>query len=174
MTKPLLFLTAILTTHGFAQSDSILVPLEFRFVPSVRTVAAEASTFLFVYGSYGATVDLDLFQLPYATVQGVGLRLNYQEYRKGFILEYHDQQRPLAYISSAFLRASFKKANARSDVFIGISSSDPRASEANNQILFGLDVRTMIVKPLSSIFLRVMGSPSGAAIQFGLAIGYID
>jgi hypothetical protein len=167
-------LIIIFSSFVFAQTDTVLVPLKFGFTPSLRTVTAEASSFLFIYSSYGATVDLDLFQLPYATVQGAGIRINYQEYRRGLFRSFNDQEKPISYISSAFLRASFKRENTRSDVFFGISSSDPRTSKTEHQLQFGVDLRSMIVKPLSALFIRIIGSSSGVSVQFGISVGYID
>ena len=167
-------LLIISSSIGFAQSDTVLAPLKFGFKPSFRTVAIEGSTFLFAYGSYGATVDLDIFQLPYATVQGAGIRLNYQEYRRSSFFLFDNQEKPISYVSAAFLRASFKRENTRSDVFIGISSSDPRESKSANQTQIGIDMRTLIVKPLSSVFVRLIGSSHGVSVQFGISVGYIN
>lgn len=172
--KTLALLTTLLASAAFAQSDSVIVPSEFRFAPSVRTVAAEASAFAFVYGSYGVTVDVDLFELPFATVQGAGIRLNYQEYRRGYIPSFNNYELPFAYVTSAFLRASFKKGNSRSDVVLGIVSKEPHTSTEKRQIHFGIEVSALIIKPLSSLFVRINGKPGGASAQFGIAIGYID
>ena len=173
MINKYLVLLIILSSVGFAQSDTVLVPLKLGLTPNLRTVAVEASSFLFAYGSYGATVDLDLFQLPYATVQGAGIRLNYQEYRRSSFLLFGDQE-PISYVTSAFFRASFRRENTRSDVFIGISSSDPRESKSANQTQIGIDMRTLIVKPLSSVFVRLTGSSHGVSVQFGISVGYIN
>jgi hypothetical protein len=174
MTRTLLFLIAFCISAGFAQSDSVRVPLEFRVAPSVRTVAIEASTLWFSYEGFGGTVDIDLVQLPLASVQGAGIRLNYEEFRKGTVLSFDSHVTPVTFTRSVYLRGSFKVGNARSDALIGFRRGTPQGTLMNTQLEFGIDIRAIIVRPLGSVFGRILGSQNGISMQFGVAVGYID
>lgn len=173
MTKTLLLLISFCISAGFAQSDSVQVPLEFRVVPSIRTVAIEASTLWFSYEGFGGTVDIDLVQLPLASVQGAGIRLNYEEFRKGTVLSF-DSHASTAFTRSVYLRGSFKVGNARSDALIGFRHGTPQGTPMSTQLEFGIDIRAIIVRPLASVFGRILGSQNGISMQFGVTVGYID
>ncbi|MCU0453002.1 MAG: hypothetical protein MUE68_05045 [Bacteroidetes bacterium] len=172
MIKPLVVLLLGMVMSTSAHPDSTESPTSFRFSPGIRVVAVESSTYLFLYGANGATVDVDLFGLPFATVHSVGVRANYQEYRRGFFLDHHRTQPPHAYLTSTFLRASYGKANTTTEVLLGMSSGDPRELIAKNQLAFGIELRSVVLRPVGSVFFRILGGPNGAAMQFGLAVGY--
>lgn len=174
MIKTFLLLITFCISAGFAQSDTVQVPLEFRVAPSVRTVAIEASTLWFSYEGFGGTVDIDFVQLPLVSVQGAGIRINYQEFRKGSILSFDSHEAPVALTRGAYLRGSFKLGNARSDALIGFRRGDPQGTALNTHLEFGIDIHAIIVKPLASIFGRIMGSRNGISMQFGVMVGYID
>lgn len=159
---------------ALAQPDSSGVRRSFRFAPGIRVVAVESSTYLFLYGTNGGTVDVDVVELPSATVHSVGVRASYQEYRRGFFLDYRKTGKPHAYITSAFLRASHRRGHATTDVLLGMGSGDPREVITKNQLAFGLEMRSAVVHPIGSVFFRILGGPNGAAMQFGLAVGYMD
>lgn len=163
----------LLTTVAVAQPDTSAAPASFRVAPGVRVVAVESSTYLFLYGANGATIDLDLVHIPSLTVHAVGVRANYQEYRRGLFLDYRKTGKPHAYITSVFLRASHIRTNTSTEVFVGMSSGDPRELIAKNQLLFGIELRSVVIRPLGSAFFRILGGPNGAAMQFGLAVGYL-
>lgn len=164
----------LVATVAIAQPDTSAAPASFRFAPGVRVVAVESSTYLFLYGANGATVDIDVLDLPSATVQSVGVRANYQEYRRGFFLDHRKSGKPHAYFTSAFLRASYRRGNATTEVLLGMSSGDPREALAEDQLVFGLEMRSVVVRPVGSVFFRILGGPNGAAMQFGLSVGYVN
>jgi hypothetical protein len=168
----LVFLFPLLASAS--QPDSTKTPASFGLAPGIRVVAVESSTYLFFYGANGATVDLDLVEIPSATVHAVGVRANYQGYRRGFFLDYRKTEKPHAYITSAFLRASHRRVNSTTEVLLGASSGDPRELVMKRQLAFGIEVRTIIVRPFGSVFFRILGGPSGAAMQFGLCVGYVN
>jgi hypothetical protein len=174
MTKVLFFATTILTTLAYARPDSLTTPPELRFAPAIRTIAVESSAYMFIFGANGATVDLDLIQLPSTTAHSLGVRVNYQEFRRGNFLDYRTAATPHAFITSGFIRASHSMSNARTDVVLGMSSGDPREAITTIQLTYGIEMRAIIVRPIGSIFFRLLGSPSGASMQFGLGVGYID
>jgi hypothetical protein len=157
-----------------AQPDTSNASMSFKSAPGIRVVAVESSTYLFLYGANGATVDLDLVDIPSATVHAVGVRANYQEYRRGFFLDYRKTGKPHAYITSAFLRASHRRGVATTEVLLGMGSGDPREMIMKNQLVFGLEMRSVVVRPIGSVFFRILGGPNGAAMQFGLSVGYVD
>lgn len=169
-------ITALLVASLVAEAspDSTVTPPPFGFGPGVRVMAVESSTYLFLYGANGATIDLDLFDIPSLTVHSVGVRANYQEYRRGFFLDYRNTGKPHGYITSAFLRASHRRDNGTTEVLIGMSSGDPREMITKNQLTFGLEMRSVVVRPIGSAFFRILGGPNGAAMQFGLCVGYVD
>lgn len=171
------FLCAVIllaSTTAVAFPDSTDASTSFGFTPGIRVVAVESSTYLFLYGANGVTVDVDLFDLPSATVHSVGVRANYQEYRRGFFLDYRKTGKPHAYITSAFLWANYRRGNATTEVLLGMSSGDPRELTTRNQLTFGLEMRSVVVRPIGSVFFRILGGPNGAAMQFGLSVGYVD
>lgn len=157
-----------------AQPDSATAEASIGFAPGIRVVAVESSTYLFLYGANGATVDVDVLDIPSATVHAIGVRANYQEYRRGFFLDYRRTGKPHAYITSAFLRASHRRNHASTEVLLGMSSGDPREMITKNQLVFGLEMRSVVVPPIGSVFFRILGGPNGAAMQFGLCVGYVN
>ena len=174
MTKTLLLLIAFGISVSFAQSDTVQVPLEFRFMPSLRTIAIEGSTLWFYYSGLGGTLDIDLVELPLPTIQGAGIRMDYQEYRKHDILSFDSYGLPVAFTRSVYLRGSFKVGNIRSDALIGFSRGDPQGSSVNTQLRFGIDIHALIVKPLAGVFGRIMAGLNGISIQIGVTVGYIN
>jgi len=172
--KSLIILIVFSISIGFAQSDTSEVPAQIRRAASVRTLAAEASTLWFYYAGFGGTFDIDFLRLPLATAQGVGIRLNYQEFRKRAVVSFDSHAVPVIFTRSAFLRGSFELDNVRSDALIGISHGDPQGNSSNVELVFGVDVRALIVKPFGSVFGRIMGSPNGISIEFGVSVGYIE
>ena len=172
MNKTLPLLILLGTSLGLAQSDSAQVPLRHRFAPSIRAVAVEASTFWFYYKGFGGTVDIDLVEVPLTTFQGLGFRLNYQEYRKGAVFSFDRNIQQVSIGRSACLRGTLRMDDARSDAIIGVSQGDPQLGTMDAQLVFGVDMHAIVVKPFAAIFGRVMGSPNGIWIQFGVAVGY--
>ena len=174
MTKYFLISVILLTSVAFSQSDSTSTPSQFRFNPAIRNIAGEASTLVLFLGSFGATFDFDFFEVPSETIPGIGVRFTYQEFHRGFFRSGDQSDRPIGYLRGAFLRGTHQKGSGRSDIFLGVGSTDSYGSHPSAQLLFGVDLRLVIFKPLSNLFMRIMGNSSGAAVLFGISLGYTN
>ncbi len=174
MKKSILVILLFAFSPAFAQPDSSGVPRQHRFAPRVRTVSVEASTYWFYYKGFGGVFDLDLVDVPSATVQGVGIRLTYQEYRKGAVFSFDRRIEELSVGRSACFRGTMRMQDTRSDAIIGVSQGDPQLRTTDPQLIFGIDTRAIIVKPFAAVFGRIMGCPNGIWIQFGVAVGYFN
>ncbi|HTP13927.1 MAG TPA: hypothetical protein VMM37_09860 [Bacteroidota bacterium] len=175
MTRNLFLLVPLFVSVGLAQTDSASTPLRPLFAPRIRTVAVEASTYWFYYKGFGGTVDVDMFHYADTTATGVGFRLGYQEYRKGAAFSFDQRATQVVTIGrSALFRVTLGIGDTRSDALIGASKGDPQLGSMDSQVVFGIDMRAILVKPLAAIFGRVMGSRNGLWIQFGVSVGYMN
>ena len=159
-----------------AQPDTAAAaaPASLQFRPVVRSLMGEASTLLVFFGSFGATFDLDLVDLPSRTIPKAGIRLSYQEFNRGFFLSRGESNNPTGYLRGIFLRGSHGKENVRSDAFAGVGWVESDGSNPERQFLFGVDIRVIILRPVSSLFIRVVGNRRGVAVFLGISIGYVD
>ena len=155
------------------QSDSSAASSQVRFDPSIRSAMLEASTFFIFAGAFGVTVDIDLLDLPYETVPRVGLRFSTQELNRGF-LGGRRADNVFGELQGAFLRGSHQTGNTRSDIFIGIVSNNSTSIKLNERVTFGADIRWMFFRPLSSLFMRIIGNRSGMTVLFGISLGYVN
>lgn len=172
----LIFLLALpLTVHSVAlsQPDSVVVPREFRFAPSVRGGFLEASSLLLILGTFGASADFDLMQVPSPTIQQVGVRLTFQELTSGFLWP-NGSNVNVGYVRGAFLRGTQKQGSSRFDIMMGVASFKPDASQPNLTFLAIVDIHWMIFQPYCTFFMRIAANPRGAVPLFGLALGYIN
>ncbi len=175
MKNRLLLLILFGVSHGLAQSDSTEVPIHPVFAPRVRTLAIEGSTYWFYYKGLGGTADFDFVHYTDANLTGAGFRLSYQEYRKGATFSFDKRTKEEVIVGrSACARVTLSVGDTRSDALLGVSTGDPQLGTPDAQVVFGVDMHAIVVKPVAAIFGRVMGSPNGIWIQFGVSVGYMN
>lgn len=168
-------LTLLLSVHSVAlsQPDSVLVPTEFRFSPSVRGGFLETTSLLLILGTLGASADFDLVQIPGPTIQQAGIRLTFQQLTS-VLAVVNRNDHAIGYLSGAFLRGTQKNGNSRFDIMMGVASIKPNAFQAELSFLAVADIHWMIFQPYCTFFIRILANQRGAAPLFGIAFGYID
>jgi len=154
------------------QNDSTAAPTEFRFSPGIRSAVVEASTVLFLAGSYGPTLDLDFLEIPSETITHLGFRFSYQSLSYGFLKLRNESGQPIGNITGAFLRGSHPTPKSRLDLYAGVVSMKSSRFDEGLQFLFGADIRLRILKPWSSFFVRILGNTRGMIVFLGLTLGY--
>jgi hypothetical protein len=134
----------------------------------------EASTMLFFVGAFGPTIDIDLANVPGKTVQAIGLRYSYQKVHGGFLRLNNDDDEFAGEMNGFFLRGSGQSTKGRADIYAGFYTSNFTKYANYPQFMFGADIRTYIVRPWSSFFVRFAGNTQGAVIFLGIMMGYDD
>lgn len=168
-------LTLLLSVHSiaFSQQDSVVVAREFRFAPAVRGGFLEATSLLLIVGTFGASADFDLVQIPGPTIQHAGIRLTFQQLTSALSLA-KTTNHALGYLSGAFLRGTQKIENSCFDIMMGVVSVNPNAFQAELSFMAAVDVHWIIFQPYCTFFMRIMANQRGAVPLFGLSLGYID
>lgn len=168
----IVFVLSLTSSVALAQFDSTAIPREFAFRPAIRGGYLEATTFLY-FGASGVSLDIDLVQLPSATLPDAGLHFTYQEYVPGAVISSRNSF-SRTYMRGAFLRGTLRKPRIRTDIMIGGGSIQESDSDSQAGLLAVVDIHWMIVEPYCTFFMRVLANNRGAAPLFGVAIGYIN
>lgn len=156
------------------QADSLHSESHFRFSPTIRTLALEASTVFIFAGAFGITADVDLLELPYETVPRVGLRFSSQEINRGLLGGRRNADNVFGELLGGFIRGTHHTGNTRSDIFIGVIANEFTSIRLNERVTFGADIRWIFFRPLGSLFVRIIGNRSGMAVLFGISVGYVN
>lgn len=164
--------TTLFCSASARQNDSTAAPTEFRFSPGIRSAVVEASTVLLLAGSFGPTLDLDFLDIPSETIPHIGLRLSYQSLSYGFLKLHNESSKPIGIVRGAFLRGSHPTQKSKLDVYVGVAYWTSSTYEEGPQFLFGADIRSFILKPWSTFFVRILGNTRSVIVFIGLTLGY--
>ena len=162
----------MLCSAAARQNDSTAAPTEFRFAPGIRSAVVEASTVLFLAGSFGPTLDLDFLEIPSETITRLGFRVTYQSLSYGFLKLRNESGQLIGNVTGVFLRGSHPTPKSRLDLYAGVVAWKSSRFAEDPQFLFGADIRLHILNPWSSFFVRIIGNTRGVIVFLGLTLGY--